>query len=63
MELPGQEDGSEYKGIGKDSGQCDDGEDHSERNFEDLEGPWIPSFWSFCGIQGSVGSPLQKVFH
>lgn len=63
MELPGQEDGGKHKGVGKDCGQCDDGKDHSKRNLEGLEGPWIPSPRSFYGIQGSVGSSLQKAFH
>lgn len=62
VELPGQEDGGEHKGIGKDCGQGDDGKDHGESNLEGLERPWVPSAWSFCGIQGSVGSPLQKTF-
>lgn len=63
MELPGEEDGSKHKGIRKHGGQRDDGKDHSKRNLESLEDPWIPSLWGLSGIPGSVGGLLEKVFH
>ena len=62
VELPGQEDGGKHKGIGQDCGQGDDGKEHDKSNLEGLESPQVPSPWSCCGIQGSVGSPLQKTF-
>ena len=62
VELPGQEDGGKHKGIGKDCGQGDDGKEHDKSNLEGLESPRVPSPLSCCGIQGSVGSPLQKTF-
>lgn len=62
VELPGEEDGGEHKGIGEGCGHRDDGKEQSQRDLEGPECPWTPSLWGFCSIQGSVGGLLEKAF-